>query len=221
MCPDRPRPILILGGTGEATRLAEELTVRGFRVVVSFAGLTDSATLPSVPRRIGGFGGIPGLVRALLDGGYRLLIDASHPFASQITGNAAAAANLAGIPWLRLLRPPWRATAGDQWHHVNDLPAVATTVTELGARRVFLSIGGRGAARFAHLDGVHVVVRSVQPVTSLPTTGATVIVARGPFTVESEISVLRDHRIEALVTRVHGHVKVPTGGQEKYPVVAM
>ena len=77
-----PAPILILGGTSEATELARELTARGHQVVVSFAGRTNPQNLPSGPKRVGGFDGVQGLMNELRQGGYRLLIDATHPFAT-------------------------------------------------------------------------------------------------------------------------------------------
>lgn len=199
-----PPPILILGGTSEAAELASELTASGRDVVLSFAGMTDPRDLPPVRRRIGGFGGVAGLVRELRHGGYGLLVDATHPFATRMERNAAEAARVSGVPHLRLLRPPWQARPGDTWYPVDDLAAAARQLGELGARRAFLTIGRTELESFADVPGVHLVLRSIQPPTALPTGDVTVLLGRGPFTVDAELALLQEHRVEVLVTRNSG-----------------
>src|SRR6185369_6204798 len=97
--------ILMLGGTGEARALAEALDRTGRHdTLLSLAGRTEKPSDQPVPLRIGGFGGAEGLAAFLRDGGFDLLIDATHPFAARISRSASEAAAAAGIPAMALRR---------------------------------------------------------------------------------------------------------------------
>jgi precorrin-6A/cobalt-precorrin-6A reductase len=199
-----PGPILVLGGTSEATELARELTARDRPVVLSLAGRTNPDDLPVLPaRRIGGFGGVQGLVTELRQRGHPLLVDATHPFAVGMAQNAVAAARRAGVPHVRLLRPPWQPAPGALWIDVAHLGEAATQLREFGAHRAFLSIGSRHLDAFVNIDDVELLLRSIEPPASLPA-HVTAILARGPFTVDDELALLRDQRIDVLVARNSG-----------------
>src|ERR1700730_18178052 len=86
------RRILILGGTTEARRLAERLAGRhDLAVTLSLAGRTATPAAQPVPVRIGGFGGAEGLAAHLATERVDVLIDATHPYAANISANAAHA----------------------------------------------------------------------------------------------------------------------------------
>ncbi len=201
----RPTRLLLLAGTAEALQLAHLLAAdQGIEVVASFAGRTRAPATFPCPTRIGGFGGVEGLVRELRRGAYDLLVDATHPFASCMPGHAADAATIAGIPRLRLLRPGWRPGPSDRWDEVETLDAAASRLEETGARRVLLTTGRQELMPFAGLVDTHFVVRSIDPPGPLPLADAISIVARPPFSVETETELLRSHRIDTLVTKNSG-----------------
>ncbi|MGB3664041.1 precorrin-6A/cobalt-precorrin-6A reductase, partial [Mycolicibacter algericus] len=81
--------VLLLGGTAEARALADRLVAAGVDVTTSLAGRVANPRLPAGAVRIGGFGGIDGLRAALVD--YDAVVDATHPFATTMSRNAAAA----------------------------------------------------------------------------------------------------------------------------------
>src|SRR5712675_1805857 len=113
--------VLILGGTTEARRLAERLAPRAeLDVTLSLAGRTSNPVPHPVPVRIGGFGGPEGLAEHLRSGRIDRLVDATHPYAAQMSANAAQAARLAGVPLLALRRPAWQPVAGDRWTEAAD-----------------------------------------------------------------------------------------------------
>src|SRR6185369_15683930 len=102
--------VLILGGTQEAFRLAEHLAdAAGIEIISSLAGRTREPRIPKGDVRTGGFGGAEGLTRYLREQRITHLVNATHPFAERISANAIAAAEAAGIPLMRLLRPAWIA----------------------------------------------------------------------------------------------------------------
>ena len=201
-----PARLLILGGTGEAADLARCVVARfpGLDVVSSLAGrLPDRPPLPG-RMRIGGFGGADGLARYLASERIDLVIDATHPFAAAISGNAAAACATAGVPRLLLLRRAWRAEADDRWIEAETLEQAAALLPAL-ARRVFLTTGHGGMAAFAGLPDVWFLVRLfAAPLTPPPLPRHETIIARPPFTREGEAELIARYRIDALVTKNSG-----------------
>lgn len=204
----RPRSVLLLAGTAEAADLARRLAADPLvEVTASLAGRTRSPAPFPCPVRTGGFGGVDGLVSYLRGSAADALVDATHPFAAMMPHHAAAAARTVGVPRLRLLRPAWLPSAGDRWIEVDDLPAAADVLIELGARRVLLTTGRLELApfaRFAALEGTHVLVRSIEPPDPLALPSATVLLDRGPYTVEGETALLREHGVDAVVTKNSG-----------------
>lgn len=194
--------VLILGGTGEARSLARSLTAADVPVVSSLAGRVRDPALPVGRVRIGGFGGPAGLADFLRVHRIRAVVDATHPFAAGMSASAAAACTQAGVPLLRLARPGWadHPLAGTwQWA---DGPAGA--VHAAAGRRVLLTTGRRTLGDFTSLDSPFVLVRLVDPVTADLPAGWSVLTSRGPYTVPGELALLREHRIEVLVTKDSG-----------------
>ncbi len=196
--------MLVLGGTSEATALARALAGRAdIDATISLAGRTDAPAAQPLPTRIGGFGGIDGLAAYLARDGIDLVVDATHPFAARISTNARAAAAIAGCPLISVGRPPWRAQPGDDWHEVADVEAA---VAALGAapRRVFLTIGRLRLADFARAPQHAYLVRTIDPADAALLPGAQAIAARGPFEVDAEEALMREHHIGILVTKNSG-----------------
>ena len=218
--------ILILGGTTEARELAAELASRWpeVRVTTSLAGRVSRPGVLAGDVRIGGFGGAEGLAAWLREHHVDAVVDATHPFAETITANAARAGAATGLPVVVLRRPGWQPGPGDHWHPVASLSAAAEALPTLG-RRVLLTTGRLGLAAFAHLAPLHFVVRSVEPPESPMPPDAEVLLARGPFTVADEVALLREHRIDVVVTKDSGGAataaKLTAARQAGVPVVVV
>jgi len=197
--------ILILGGTTEARRLAQALAGRrDLAVTLSLAGRTAAPAAQPVPFRIGGFGGAQGLADYLSEQRIDALIDATHPYAAIISGNAATAAISTGVRLLALRRPPWTAVAGDRWTEVADVAAAARALAET-PRCVFLALGRKDLAPFAAAPWHHYLVRSVDPVDPpLAVPNAIYVTGRGPFDEAADRALLEEHRIEVVVAKNSG-----------------
>ncbi|WP_246222397.1 cobalt-precorrin-6A reductase [Phytoactinopolyspora limicola] len=196
-------PVLVLGGTAEGREVAAELNVLGMRVVSSLAGRVSKPRLPVGEVRVGGFGGVDGLAEWLREQRAAAVVDATHPFAERISASAVTAAEQAGVPHLRLERPGWQAGPGDEWHWADSLTHAAELIARLG-RRVFLTTGRQGLAAFARLDKQWFLIRCVDmPEPPMPLESL-VVLDRGPYTVDKELTLMRRHRIDLLVTKDSG-----------------
>lgn len=199
-----PMSVLVLGGTREGRELASLLHAADVPVVTSLAGDVTQVRRPEGDVRIGGFGGAEGLADYLRSHAVAAAVDATHPFAAQISANAAAACTAVGVPLLRLSRPSWaqRSDAGS-WHWVDSLQQAGTVAAQLGDR-VMLATGRQSAAGFAGCSARYVVLRVVDPPEGPLPPGWTVLRARGPFAFDDEVQLLRGHAIEVLVTKDSG-----------------
>lgn len=200
-----PAPLLILGGTTEATALAARLAADcpGIAATVSLAGRTQAPRPLPLPMRIGGFGGAEGLARFLMASGTRAVVDATHPFAAIMPFNAAEACRAAGVPLLALTRPAWEQVDGDRWTRVHTMVEAAAA---LGAspRRVFLTIGRQELAAFAAAPQHAYLARVIDPPEGQVPPRLTLIRDRGPFDAEAEVALMRRERIEVVVAKNAG-----------------
>lgn len=204
--PDRPK-LLILGGTRDAAVLAQETVSRwGERIVVttSLAGRTAAPGEIVGQVRTGGFGGADGMADYLASEAITAVIDATHPFAAQISRNAEIACAQTNVPRLVLDRPEWDRVLGDQWHLAADYAQAAEMLPHLG-RRAFLTTGRTGLREFATCRNVWFLVRLVDmPSAPLPLVDYQVIAARGPFTEAAERTLLERHEIDVIVCKASG-----------------
>ena len=222
-----PVRLLLLGGSGEAAALARHLADDPrVRAVTSLAGRTRRPAALAGDLRIGGFGGVPGLTAYLRAQSVDLVVDATHPFAARMAANAAAACEAAGVPRLKLLRPAWAPVEGDAWTRAKDVADAARRVLSSRNRRVFLSVGRQDLEAFAGLEHIWFLVRTIDPLaTPCPIENCQVVQGRGPFTEADETALLRDHRIDLVVSKNSGgsatYAKIAAARQLGLPVVVI
>lgn len=196
--------LLILAGTTEATALANACAEAGLDGVVSFAGRVERPRRQPLPQRVGGFGGVAGLADYLRGHGITHVVDATHPFAAQMSRNAVAACAEARVPLLALTRAPWTPVAGDRWTHVGDI-AGAVAALDRPAARVMLAIGRLNLAAFAPRPQHHYLLRLVDPPQEPPPFPShDVLVSRGPFTEDADRALLEHYRIDLVVSKNAG-----------------
>ena len=204
------KKILILGGTRDARQLAFRLIHAGHDVTTSFAGVTEHPVQPEGKVRVGGFGGADGLRRYLVSEKYDVLVDATHPFAAQISANAVDAAG--HIALVRLERPAWVARPEDHWINVAGISAAVDALPPRAS--VMLTIGRKEVAPFMARPDISGVARMIEPTSiTLPATWK-MILERPPFSLESEMTVLRENGITFIVSKNAG------GGETEMKLVA-
>jgi precorrin-6A/cobalt-precorrin-6A reductase len=190
--------ILLLGGTGEALALARELPSTD---IYSLAGLGRVPDDLICTVRVGGFGGADGLAQFVRDEHIGLIVDATHPYAAQISSNAAVAAQRCAIPYWALRRPGWQAQDGDQWIEVDGWDELMRRLADF--KRPFFTLGREP---LAHLDAIpptqHWTIRCL---TAEPgSERAHVIGARGPFELHAERALFAERGFDVLVSKNSG-----------------
>ena len=196
--------VLLLGGTTEAGQMAKALSKADIDAVYSYAGRTHSPVPQPLPTRVGGFGGVAGLIEYLGEKKISHVIDATHPFAAGMSTNAFQASRALNINLIRLERAAWAAGIGDDWTLVPNLKDIPDALPDAPAR-VFLAIGKQHIGLFATKPQHHYVLRLVDPPDApLPLPKTSVLLARGPFTAKGDIALMGDHAITHVVAKNAG-----------------
>ena len=190
--------LLLLGGVTEALAIARTL---GPSHLYSLAGVGRVPTDLNCQVRVGGYGGAEGLARFIQEQGIDLLLDATHPYAAQISQNAATAAQHSGIPCWALRRPAWQAQAGDDWREVSDWAELVKTLEPF--KRPLFTLGREP---LQHLDEIPPeqfwTLRALEVYPG--NERCEVIGARGPFHIEDERALFERRQIDVLISKNSG-----------------
>lgn len=190
--------ILLLGGVGDALAIARRLAPQD---IYSLAGLGKRPSDLPCQLRVGGYGGAEGLAAFMAGEGIDLLLDVTHPYAAQISANAARAAELNGVPCWALRRPGWQAGGDDDWREVADWAALSAALEPF--QRPFFTLGREP---LAHLQAIplhqHWTLRCLDDYPGTPR--ARVIGARGPFNLADERALFAAGQFDVLISKNSG-----------------
>ncbi|NAS64743.1 cobalt-precorrin-6A reductase, partial [Pseudomonas syringae pv. actinidiae] len=172
--------ILLLGGITEALAIARRL---GPEHIYSLAGVGRVPTDLACQLKIGGYGGAEGMAQYIREQGIDLLLDATHPYAAQISHNAALAARIADVPCWALRRTAWQHGPEDDWREVADWSALVTALAPF--KRPLFTLGREP---LQHLNEIpEHQFWTLRALDSYPGNDrCEVIGARGPFVLEDE-----------------------------------
>jgi precorrin-6A/cobalt-precorrin-6A reductase len=206
--PDRSssvvQRILILGGTGEGTELATRLAGRkDLMSVYSFAGRVSRPRYPEGAVRVGGFGGIDGLISYLTTESITAVVDATHPFSVRISRNVEVACARLRLPLIAFTRPEWLQQKADLWHETATFEDAAAAVDAMKGR-VFLSIGRQELGSFTACNDAWFLIRAIEELTGKLPRHHQVLLQRGPFDLKKELQLLRDYSINYIVSKNSG-----------------
>ena len=190
--------ILLLGGVTEALAIARTL---GPRHVYSLAGIGRVPSDLNCQVRVGGYGGAEGLAAFIRSEGITLLIDATHPYAAQMSSNAAMAASLAGIECWALRRPGWQAQAGDDWRPFVDWQELTAALRPF--KRPFFTLGREPLQYLDEIpEGQFWTLRTLDDHPG--NRRCRIIGARGPFHLDEERALFAANDFDVLISKNSG-----------------
>ena len=203
--------ILVLAGTYEARRLCRRLAeLENAYAMASLSGAVSAHTEYPVPVRTGGFGGASGLADELRKSATSALIDATHPFALEISRNAGIASFRAGVPFARLEREEWRPGPRDNWRGftslddaVRELPAGSRVLAALGSR----ALAGAAAEILRSRSDIQVLVRVIEGSHAISRSGIEFVSVRPPLGIDQERCFLVRKGIDCLLCRNSGGIQ--------------
>lgn len=203
--------LLVFGGTTEGRQLAEFCAANGIYTAVSTATEYGAELLPQSEyiRELIGKLDEPGIYALLKNGDFSAVIDATHPFARNVSVNVRTACAESGKRYLRLLRAESEALQGKLFNSIPEIVEYLNT----SDKKALITTGGNSLAEYTK-------VRNYQArltVRILPADGAAehcaelgflpenVILEKGPFTISQNIRHLTQAHAEIIVTKESGN----------------
>ena len=207
--------IFLLAGTEDGRKLAEFLTSRGFEVTASVVSEYGRKILESCD-------GVKindkpldkeKLTAIVLSGIFDFLVDASHPYAENVSVNAISACEFAKIPYLRYEREEVEVLY-DKVYKVFDYEEAAVKAAELG-KNIFLTTGSRNLKKFVEseaLKNCSLTVRilpTAEVLSECEKLGLTpkqIVAMQGPFSTELNVELFKHANTEVIVTKNSGKI---------------
>ena len=217
------RRMLLLGGVADALAIARTL---GPQHIYSLAGVGRVPTDLTCEVRVGGYGGAEGLARFIAEQGINLLLDATHPYAAQISRNATRAAQLSGIPCWALRRPAWQAGPDDDWREVSDWAGLIRALAPF--HRPLFTLGREPLQHLAEIPAhqfwtLRALENTLRDLPDHPR--CEVLGARGPFLLDDERALFMQRSIDVLISKNSGgsatEAKLEVARELKVPVVIL
>lgn len=215
------KKLLVFGGTEDGRRLAERLAEAGREVLLCVAteyGREQVADRPGLEVRAGRMTAEE-MSMLMSARPFEAVIDATHPYATEVTANIKAAADRAGLDDFRMLRPSTAEPgAHPDWTEAADV-AEAVEWLRRTPGAVLLTTGSKDLAQFAGLEDyrerlyprILPNLDSLSHALELGYPGKHLICMQGPFSEALNTAMLRQIGAAVLVTKDTG----TTGGFEE------
>ena len=207
------KKIFLIAGTEDGRKLAEFLLERGFDVTASVVSdygrkLLETCAGVKVNDKPLDRDGLEKILRA---GNFDCLVDASHPYAKNVSTNAVAATQAAQIPYVRCERAEVDFDY-DKIFHVDSYETAALKASEFG-KNIFLTIGSRNLKIFVDLlKDCNLTVRVLPTADvlsqceALGLTPKQIVAVQGAFSVELNAELFKHAGAEVIVTKNSGQI---------------
>jgi precorrin-6x reductase len=210
------RNLLIFGGTSEGRLLCERLSRAGGRAVACTAtahGARLISGLAGIRPRAGRLD-VRGMIRLMDGGGFDMVVDATHPYAQEVSATIRAACAATGLACVRVARGACDCRDGYRVANIED--AVDFLARTEGT--VLLATGSRDLEAFRRLPDFRTrLYARVLPVPEvvarcleLGFPGDHLAAMQGPFSYEMNLAMLRHWQCRWLATKNSG----AAGGME-------
>ena len=196
--------VLLLAGTHEARIIAKLIDKTSkYSLIASLAGITKEPIMIAEKMRFGGFGGQSGLIKFIKANNIHCVIDATHPFAINISSNARLVCNQIHIPYLLFERPPWIKTTNDNWFEIDSESELLPYLSD--GELIFIASGRQSVAYFKSNKNIKLICRQIDdPGIPFPYGNGSYLIGRPPFSLESEIKLFKELNIDWLLMKNSG-----------------
>ena len=199
--------VLLFGGTGEGRELAQWLLTQRIPALVCVATEYGETLLPAGIEAHVGRLDEAGMAALMASRPFTHVVDATHPYAVEVTANIQAAAAAVGLPCLRLVR---QSDGEDLCHKAGDMAAAAHMLEQLPGN-VLLTTGSKELDMFAKPGLVERCYPRVLPMMNslsrcleLGFPPKNIICMQGPFTRAMNEATIDQYAIQVLVTKDTG-----------------
>lgn len=210
------KDVFIFSGTTEGRSLARYLASRGVPVHVSVATEYGADVMEAdgdIDVRVGSCGGTEGIADIIIEKGYGIVVDATHPYATRISKHIREACGCTGARYVRVRRDDSSMACDDDLIEVGSLEEAMDYLSNKDGR-VFATTGSNDINLYTRLDGYRerVVARVLSTVSSVERcaafgfSGPNLICGQGPFSEESTYAALKDCGAKYMVTKDSGDV---------------
>lgn len=204
--------VLIFAGTTEGRTLSEYLSENRIEHTVCVATEYGEEVLSASPYMTihQGRMGVSEMEKLMQTGSFAAVVDATHPYAVEVTANIREASQEAKLPYLRLKRCLDTETEGSVFYfHSNEECAEALEKTE---GNILLTTGSKELATYCSRplvkDRLYVRIlpgmESISICTELGIKGKQMIAMQGPFSTEMNEAILHQYEIACMVTKKSG-----------------
>ena len=207
------RKIFLIAGTQDGRELAELLLNRGFDVTASVVSdygrklLSTCAGIKINDKPLDE----DELEKILRGEKFNFLVDASHPYAKNISANAISAAQAAQVAYIRYERAAIDF-AYEKIFTVDSYEAAAIKAAELG-KNIYLTTGSRNLKIFVDLlRDCNLTVRilpTAEVLTQCETLGLSpkqIVAMQGPFSTALNVELFKHAGAEVIVTKNSGQI---------------
>lgn len=212
--------ILVLSGTADGRMVIKALREKGYRVAattVTTYGKELIVRQEEIPVLEGGL--TEGeLIKLIQDQEIRMIVDATHPFAQEVSQMAMGVCNGLGLPYLRFEREGTELLRGeDNVHQVGSFREAARLVLEFEGI-VFLTVGSKHLEELCNIIPLERVVARVLPMSQvlkkcemLGLLPSQVLALQGPFSKALNKELFHGYKAGVVVTKDSGKI----GGAEE------
>lgn len=209
----KEKEILIFSGTSEGRKLAELLLKNGIAVTVCVATeygqeIMERQEHPLLTLRTGRMD-VQEMERLAGEKNWRAIVDATHPFAEEVTKNIKAACGGRGKEVLRLLRDQADEAAWNQnVQFVDSVEEAADYLNQLSGN-IFLTTGSKSLPEYVEkiqdISRIYVRIlplgQEVENCRSLGLQGRQIICMQGPFGEKINAAMMEEINASVLVTK--------------------
>ena len=194
---------LVLAGTNEARLICKYLFENHIPAIASIAGITRNPEKLAIKTRVGGFGGVDGFQKYIIENNIDWVVSATHPFASVMRATASKVCNEFDIPHLIFQRPEWEVKVNDDWYFIDEIEQLDNLIP-IGST-VFLGTGRQVLSQYFNMAGRKLLCRVIdEPTNDFPFEGGSYLVGRPPFSIQEEVALFKKYKINWLVVKNSG-----------------